>query len=139
MPAGKINLSDLDSRNVKTSRGWVQGYNAHAVCTKDQIVIAAEVTVDSPDFGHLEPMMRAAERELRVAGVERPPAVVLGDAGYWHHVQMERLLSDGLRVFIPPNAKKRADARPGWAASTRSCVACSPANPAARSTPNARP
>src|SRR5215213_540921 len=32
-PAGKINLSDLDSRNVKTSRGWVQGYNAQAVAT----------------------------------------------------------------------------------------------------------
>ena len=55
-PAGKINLSDLDSRNVKTSRGWVQGYNAQAVATEDQIVIAAEVTVASPDFGHLEPM-----------------------------------------------------------------------------------
>jgi len=40
-PTGKINLSDLDSRNVKTSRGWVQGYNAQAVCTEDQIVIAA--------------------------------------------------------------------------------------------------
>src|SRR3954462_10908227 len=38
-PIGKINLSDLDSRNVKTSRGWVQGYNAQAVCTEDQIVI----------------------------------------------------------------------------------------------------
>src|SRR4051812_27069056 len=25
-PTRKINLSDLDSRNVKTSRGWVQGY-----------------------------------------------------------------------------------------------------------------
>jgi hypothetical protein len=31
------------------------GYNAQAVCTEDQIVIAAEVTIDSPDFGHLEP------------------------------------------------------------------------------------
>ena len=47
-PTGKIDLSDLDSRNVRTSRGWVQGYNAQAVCTEDQIVIAAEVTVDSP-------------------------------------------------------------------------------------------
>lgn len=46
-PTGKINLSDLDSRNVKTSRGWVQGYNAQAVCTEDQIVIAADVTCDS--------------------------------------------------------------------------------------------
>jgi hypothetical protein len=46
-PEGKINLSDLDSRNVKTLRGWVQGYNAQAVTTADQIVIAAEVTIDS--------------------------------------------------------------------------------------------
>jgi len=46
-PTGKINLSDLDSRNVKTSRGWVQGYNAQLVTTADQIVIAAEVNVDS--------------------------------------------------------------------------------------------
>jgi hypothetical protein len=29
-PAGKINLADLDPRNVKTLRGWVQGYNAQA-------------------------------------------------------------------------------------------------------------
>jgi transposase len=114
LPTGKINLSDLDSRNVKTSRGWVQGYNAQAVCTEDQIVIAAEVTVDSPDFGHLEPMIRAALTELERAGVEHAPDVVLADAGYWHQVQMERLVSDGLTVLIPPDAKKRAGARPGW-------------------------
>ena len=113
-PAGKINLSDLDSRNVKTSRGWVQGYNAQAVCTEDQIVIAADVTVDSPDFGHLEPMIRAARDELSRAGVEQPPDVVLADAGYWHQVQMQRLASDGLRVLVPPDARKRSGARPGW-------------------------
>ena len=113
-PAGKINLSDLDSRNVKTSRGWVQGYNAQAVATEDQIVIAAEVTVASPDFGHLEPMISAARDELRQIGVEQPPGVVLADAGYWHQVQIERLLGDGHTVLIPPDAKKRAGARPGW-------------------------
>jgi hypothetical protein len=113
-PTGKINISDLDSRNVKTSRGWVQGYNAQVVCTEDQIVIAAEVTVDSPDFGHLEPMISAARDELEHAGIEEPPEVVLADAGYWHHVQMQRLLGDGQTVLVPPDAKKRAGARPGW-------------------------
>jgi hypothetical protein len=113
-PAGKINLSDLDSRNVKTSRGWVQGYNAQAVCTEDQIVIAAEVTADSPDFGHLEPMVAAARHELARAGLKQRPEVVLADAGYWHQAQMERLLADGLTVLIPPDAKKRAGTRPGW-------------------------
>jgi transposase len=114
IPEGKINLSDLDSRNVKTSRGWVQGYNAQVVCTQDQIVIAAEVTVDSPDFGHLAPMVAAARRELMRAGLEQPPEVVLADAGYWHQAQMERLLADGLTVLIPPDAKKRSGTRPGW-------------------------
>jgi hypothetical protein len=55
IPTGKINLTDLDSRNVKTPRGWVQGYNVQAVCTESQIVIAAEVTIDSPDFGTSDP------------------------------------------------------------------------------------
>ena len=68
-PAGKINLTDPDSRNVKTPRGWVQGYNAQAVVTEQQIVIAAEVTVDSPDFGHLEPMVNAAQAELAAPGI----------------------------------------------------------------------
>jgi transposase len=112
-PTGKINLSDLDSRNVKTSRGWVQGYNAQLVTTEDQIVIAAEVNVDSPDFGHLEPMVRAAGAELARAGVTEVPGLVLADAGYWHQIQMERLVSDAIEVLIPPDAKKRGGSRPG--------------------------
>jgi transposase len=113
-PAGKINVTDLDSRNVKTSRGWVQGYNAQVVTTEDQVVIAAEVNVDSPDFGHLQPMIAAARQELGRAGVEQPPDIVLADAGYWHHVQIERLAAEGMAVLIPPDAKKRAGSRPGW-------------------------
>ena len=113
-PAGKINLTDLDSRNVKTLRGWVQGYNAQAVCTEDQIVIAAELTTSSADFGQLEPMVRATERELAAAGVTNIPEVVLADAGFWHTEQIERLTGRGLTVLIAPDAGKRKGARPGW-------------------------
>jgi hypothetical protein len=60
----------------------VQGYNAQAVVTAQQIVIAADVTVDSPDFGHLEPMVSAAQAELTDAGIDTVPEVVLADAGY---------------------------------------------------------
>src|SRR4051812_11636149 len=114
MPAGKINLTDPDSRNVKTSRGWVQGYNAQAVCTERQIVIAAEVAVDSPDFGHLQPMIGATEAELAAAGINASPEVVLADAGYWHSEQMQQLTGHGIVVLIPPDAGKRKGARPGW-------------------------
>ena len=113
-PEGKINVTDPDSRNVKTPRGWVQGYNAQAVATEDQIVIAAEVHVSSADFGQLGPMVAAARDELARAGVEQPPEVVLADAGYWHQVQMERLAAEGVTPLVPPDANKRAGARPGW-------------------------
>lgn len=61
---------------MKTPRGYMQGYNAQAVTNMRQIVIAAEINVDSPDFGHLEPMVSAAEQELQAAGVTQTPEVV---------------------------------------------------------------
>ncbi len=113
-PAGKINLSDPDSRNVKTPRGYMQGYNAQAVCTEQQVVVAAELTVDSPDFGHLEPMVTAARGELEAAGVAESPEVVVADAGYWHQDQMEAIVNRGIQVLVPPDAGKRKGPRPGW-------------------------
>jgi transposase len=113
-PAGKVNTTDPDSRNVKTPRGWVQGYNAQAATTERQIVIAAELTNCSADFGQLGPMVEAVGRELGAAGVCERPEVVLADAGYWHQVQLQALAGDGLQVLIPPDANKRKGARPGW-------------------------
>ena len=65
IPPGKINTTDVDSRNVKTPRSYTQGYNVQAVVTEEQIVLAAEVSASSPDFGHLEPMVKATKRELQ--------------------------------------------------------------------------
>jgi transposase len=113
-PAGKMNVTDPDSRNLKTPRGYTQGYNAQAVCNEQQIVIAAEVNTDSPDFGHLQPMVTAAQSELEAAGITDTPAVVVADAGYWHQVQMENVINRGIQVLIPPDAGKRKGARPGW-------------------------
>jgi transposase len=113
-PEGKVNVTDPDSRNVKTPRGYMQGYNAQAVTNERQIVIAAEINNDSPDFGHLEPMVDAARQELEAAGVTEIPEVVVADAGYWHQVQMENIVSQGIQVLIPPDAGKRKGTRPGW-------------------------
>ena len=92
----------------------MQGYNAQAVCNENQIVVAAELNADSPDFGHLEPMVCAAERELAAAGVAETLDVVVADAGYWHHDQMDQVAGRGIRVLIPPDAGKRKGTRPGW-------------------------
>jgi DDE family transposase len=106
-PRGKVNVTDPDSRNVKTPGGYMQGYNTQGVCNEHQIVVTAELNTDSPDFGHLEPMVAAAERELTAAGVSEKPQVVVADAGYWHHDQMDDLAGRGITVLVPPDAGKR--------------------------------
>jgi transposase len=114
LPAGTINTTDPDSRLVKTvGRRALQGYNAQAAVNEHQIVVAAEITVDSPDFGHLEPMVEATVRELATVGAE-PPGVVVADAGYWHKRQMEHVVGRGIQVLIPPDSGLRKSARPGW-------------------------
>src|ERR687897_1365524 len=115
-PQEKINTTDLDSRLVKGMDGWLQGYNAQAATNEQQIVLAAEVMVSSPDFGHLEPMFAATGRELKAAGVSEVPEVLLADAGYWHQEQMERIMATGTQVLVPPDSSRRRgkSTRPGW-------------------------
>jgi len=113
-PGGKVNLSDPDSKLVHGMRGWVQGYNAQAVCNERHLILAAEVMTASPDFGHLEPMLNAARAELAGAGVNHRPEVVVADAGYWHLEQMNSITGKGVPVLIPPDSTRRKDARPGW-------------------------
>jgi transposase len=113
-PAGRINVTDLDSRNMKTRGGYMQGYNAQAAVTAEQIVIAAEISVSSPDFGLLEPVVTAARAELAKVGVTDTPGVLVADAGYWHQVQMQHIVNDGIQVLVPPDAGNRQGSRPGW-------------------------
>ena len=97
VPAGKVNISDPDSRNLKAFRGYVQGYNAQAVVSEDQIVLAAEIKTSPTDFGFLGPMVDVARRQLLQAGVTDQPEVVVADSGYWHNEQMDQLAADGSR------------------------------------------
>ena len=77
-------------------------------------MIAAEVTIDSPDFGHLEPMVNATQRELASVGVSELPGTVVADAGYWHKQQMENVVAAGMQVLIPPDSGNAQTPRPGW-------------------------
>jgi transposase len=114
VPTGLVNTTDLDSRVVRThGQAPLQGYNAQLGVNERQVVLAAEVTTESPDFGHLEPMVRATQRELRAIELDDPD-VVLADAGYWHQRQIEAVVSDGMQALVPPDAGPRKGARPGW-------------------------
>jgi transposase len=106
-PRGRRNVTDLDSRSVKTPRGFIQGYNAHAVAGEDQIILAADLTNRAADGGMLAPMIDAGREQLAAVGAEAPDTV-LADAGYWNAGQIQRLAGDGMTVLVPPDGNTRA-------------------------------
>ena len=52
-PDTKVNLSDPDSRVVRDYWGHYQGYNAQAVATREQVIVAAELTRAATDVQEL--------------------------------------------------------------------------------------
>jgi transposase len=103
----RVNLTDPDSRPVKTRGGFIQGYTAQAVATEDQIVVAADVISGGNERHRLRPMARAAERQLERAGIDERPKVALADAGYWNGAQIAELERTGTTVLVPPDADTR--------------------------------
>jgi transposase len=99
-PEGKLNTTDPDARRMKFGRNFMPAYNAQAVTTSEQIIVAAEITTKGGDFEELDPMIAAAERELEGAGVEESPGVVLADAGYWSNDHIDSLRERGIIPIV---------------------------------------
>jgi transposase len=105
-PEGKINTTDPDARRMKFGRNFLPAYNAQAVTTKDQIIVAAEITTEGGDFEQLEPMIASAEQELENAGVKVRPEVVLADAGYWSNDHIDALRERGMTPIVAPDSTR---------------------------------
>ena len=115
LPDGTINLSDPDSRVMRTQGTPPrQAYNAQTAVNDQQIILAAEITLDAPDFGHLEPMLDRTLGLLERHGVRERPQAVIADAGYWHTAQMQSISERGIEVLVPPDGNMRDGQRPGW-------------------------
>ncbi len=100
VPEGKLNTTDPDARRMKFGRNFIPAYNAQAVTTEGQIIVAAELTTKGGDFEELDPMICAAERELATAGVDAGPGVVLADAGYWSNDHIDSLRERGIIPIV---------------------------------------
>lgn len=78
----KANVTDPDSRIMKTRTGFVQGLNAQAVTTEQQIIVAEDVTQEENDKQQLHPMLEQTEANRQAVGIEEEIGVALADAGY---------------------------------------------------------
>ena len=115
-PKATANTTDPDSRLLHTRKGRVQGYNAQAVTTLEQVIVAAEVTQDANDFQQLEPMLSATAATLAAAGIQDRPETLAADSGYWSIANLTEI-PDAPQLLIPPpkhgrHGKPRKDGKP---------------------------
>ncbi len=117
-PKAKVCVTDPDSRLMRGGRGaTVQGYNAQAACTADQIVVAAEVTQAANDLEQLPVMINATATTLEAAGIADRPDAVAADAGYWRIQNVNGSIPNSPTMFISVanhgrRGKPRQDGRP---------------------------
>ena len=95
----KANPTDPDSRIMKDSKGFVQGYNGQSVVNENQIILAAEVTQEENDKHQLAPMMEQAKQNLLVVGVDAVVKSTVVDAGYFTEGQIAIAEADGTEVI----------------------------------------
>jgi transposase len=115
-PKATANVTDPDSRLLHTRHGRVQGYNAQAVTTLEQVIIAAELTQDANDFQQLQPMLTAISATLVAAGIQDRPETLAADSGYWSIANLTQL-PGAPQLLIPPpkhgrHGKQRKDGKP---------------------------
>jgi Transposase domain (DUF772) len=138
------NATDLCSRFLHTRNGTVQGYNAQAVTTLEQVIVAAELTGEANDVHQLQPMLYATATTLAAAGIDERPETALADSGYWsiatsprsptRRNSTSRQPSTAARASLVGTASRR---RPGAMGSARRCGPSSRARMARPATPSA--
>jgi transposase len=99
----QANATDPDSRKLLCQGRYLQGYNAQAAVSDDQIVVAAEVTNNASDATMLEAMVGSAQENLSEANAAEPETF-LADAGYWSSDALNAL-DDGTDVVVAPRTK----------------------------------
>jgi transposase len=116
----QTNFTDPEAKIMKQSnKGFDYSYNAQAVVdSADQIIVAAEVTIEANDKQQAVPMACAALENLNAAGIARPKAADgtptripnTADNGYFSEQAVEGLEKLGLDPHLATGRQKHHDA-----------------------------
>jgi transposase len=99
------NFTDPESRILKTSEGYIQGYNAQlAVDAAHQVIVAHDVVAEQNDAPHLAPMEMQIKRNTG-----RHPVELSADNGYLSEANVRTLHRRGVRGYIAVGRQKHGD------------------------------
>lgn len=97
----QYNFTDPESGLMRSSKGYVQGYNAQAaVDTKGQVIVACDVSRAKNDLDELIPVVEQIERNC-----EQQAQEISADSGYCSHENLKALKDWNIRGYIPRTRK----------------------------------
>jgi len=98
----KANMTDPESRVMKMRGGTLgQCYNAQAVVTENQIIVAADVTQVANDYQQALPMLKQAKENLAVLGCVAALGTALMDCGYCSEENARAEMELGVELLMP--------------------------------------
>lgn len=84
-----VNLTDVDSRLLKTRTGWVQGYNCQTATSADQFILHSRATQDANDIHQFTPTADAVTdiadhltEHVPDRADDLQPGILVADSGY---------------------------------------------------------
>ena len=103
----QYNFTDPQSRIMKGSEGFVQGYNCQiAVEENFQLIVGQAVTQQGNDKKQLEPMIQAIEEQA-----DQKPGEVLADSGYCSEENLKYLARRHIDGYVATERQKHGEKR----------------------------
>jgi transposase len=105
VPEDKVqrNFTDSESRIMKTSEGFIQGYNAQAAVDADsQVIVAESVTNSGSDVQQMIPLLNQIRKN-----VGRQAGEVSADSGYCSALNLKTLRQRRIRGYVATDRQKQ--------------------------------
>jgi transposase len=121
LPADKTrrNLTDSESRLMKTREGFIAGYNAQAaVDSHRQIIVAQTLTNNGSDMHQLKPLLGQVRTHLK-----RQAQEVSADSGYCSERNLKALVKRHIRGYIATDRQKKDRKVGRWVQKMRERIA----------------
>ena len=85
---------------MKTRKGYEQGFNAQAVVTDDQIIVAEDITQEENDKKQLHTMLEQAESNRQSVGIKENIKTASADNGYLSEENLEKKPPADIELLI---------------------------------------
>jgi transposase len=108
----KTNITDPESAYIKSSEGYIQGYNGITISdSANQIVICAKAIGSGPESGSFPEMLNKLEENMKTVTNKEDPlkkSLIAGDTGFFTEANLQEAAARGIDVLIPdPQFRQR--------------------------------